>query len=94
MTGSDEPSASILDETLMAAALRDEATTLLGILEDSCARREGTIISKLVQSHISGRLTDLEARSGIAGISELRKLLSDLRRTVGVGSRPGSSPVV
>lgn len=71
------------DALLEAAALREQAIATLSVVEDQVAKRQEAILKRLVQSYFSASLTADEARAGIAGIAELRKLVSDLRRVAG-----------
>ena len=73
-----------LDEALNEVSLQQQALGMLTLVEGQAAKRQDMIVRKLVQSHISGTLTNDEASAGIAGIAELRRLVSDLRRVAGV----------
>lgn len=76
------------DQALLDQAHREQALAVLGLVEDQIEMRQEAIIKKLVGMYYSGTLTGDEARSGIAGIAEIRKLVSDLRRVAGE-STPG-----
>jgi hypothetical protein len=57
------------------------ATLLKAAFEGRLQAREDEILRGLVEAHTHGTLTDVQARTAIAGIAELRKLVKDLTRT-------------
>lgn len=75
-----------LDETLTDIGRGDQAALVHGALRGKVAEREAQWLRKLVADFQAGTLTDRQTLSAVAAIAEGRALLTDLTRTMRLGS--------